>query len=74
MPRVRAIKSFIWKLRDIDIGEVFEVSEREAFLLIHGYKDAVAVDGDAPPVPGAMVVDGDPVVEHRDPARRRKAR
>ncbi len=69
MPRVRACKSFIWKLRDVDVGDEFDVTEREAFLLIHGYQQAVAVDGPPPALPTAMLVDGDPAIEHRDPVR-----
>lgn len=72
MPRVRAIKSFVWNLRDIDVGDVFDVSERDAFLLIHGYQHAVPVDGEAaPPLPSVMVTDRDPAVTHRDPVRKR---
>lgn len=69
MPRVRAHKSFVWNLRDIDIGDEFDVSERDAFLLIHGYKYADVVDGPPPALPTAMLVDGDPAIEHRDPVR-----
>jgi len=72
MLRVRAFKSFVWDRRDIDVGDVFDVSERDAFLLVHGYQYAVPVDGEAaPPLPSVMVTDGDPVVEHRDPVRKR---
>jgi len=76
MPTVRAIKSFVWQLRDIDVGDVVDVSERDAFLLVHGYQHAVRVDeGDAgPPVPSAMVTHNDPVVEHRDPSVRRRGK
>ena len=74
MPRVRAVKSFVWNLRDVDVGDVLDVPTREASLLIHGYQYAVAVDGPPPPLSTAMVVDGDPAVEHRDPASTRKGR
>jgi len=67
--RVRAIRSFVWQLRDVDIGDEFDAAERDAFLLIHGYGYCVPVDGPAPPMPTAMVVDRDPAVEHRDPVR-----
>lgn len=68
MPRVRAIKSFIWNLRAVDLHEEFDVSERDAFLLVHGYGHAVLVEGETPlAMPGAMVVHGDPVVDQRDP-------
>lgn len=75
MPRVRAVKSFVWNLRDIDVGDVFDVSERDAFLLVHGYLYAVPVAGEAAPAQPtstAILVDGDPVVEHRDPVRKRR--
>lgn len=74
MARVRAIKSFVWNLADRDVGEEFDVSERDAFLLIHGYQYAVPVDGPPPahPTATAFLVDRDPVVEHRDPAPAKK--
>jgi len=72
--RVRAIRSFVWSLRDVDVGDELDVSEREAFLLIHGYGYGVPVDAPAPPLPSTMVVDGDPVVQHRDPVRAPKRR
>ena len=75
MPRVRAVKSFVWQLRDVDVGDVFDVTERDAFLLIHGYQQAVPVDGeDAPSEPSAMVVHNDPAVTHRDPVVSRRGR
>ena len=73
MPRVRAVKSFVWNLRDIDVGDVFDVSERDAFLLVHGYQYAVPVAGEsAPSVAPGTITDGDPTVEHRDPVRKRR--
>lgn len=75
MPRVRAVKSFVWHGRDVDVGDEFDATEREAFLLVHAYRDAVVVGGEAPAVPRAMVVqDADPAVEHRDPVRPPKGR
>lgn len=75
MPRVRAFKSFVWNLRDIDVGDVFDVSERDAFLLVHGYEYAVRVEEAAPPsVSPGTITDGDPAVEHRDPVRKRRPR
>lgn len=72
MPRVRAFKSFVWNLRDIDVGDVLDVSEREAFLLVHGYQYAVPVEGEAaPPLPSVMVTERDPAVAHRDPVPKR---
>lgn len=55
--RVRAIRSFVWHgPRDVDVGEVLDVPEREAFLLISGYGYCVAEDGEAPVAPVAMTV------------------
>jgi len=71
MPRVRAFKSFVWNLRDIDIGDEFDVSERDAYLLIHGYQYAVAV-AEAAALPTAIVVEGEPAVQHREPKRRQR--
>lgn len=71
MARVRAFKSFVWNLRDIDIGDEFDVSERDAFLLIHGYQYVVAVV-EAAALPTAIVVEGEPGVQHREPKRRQR--
>lgn len=67
--RIRAIKSFVWHgPRDVDVGDVLEVPDREAFLLIEAYGYCVRLDEAAPqPSPAAMVVSPDPAVQFRDP-------
>lgn len=70
MPRVRAVKSFVWHLRDVDVGEILDVAPREAFLLVEAYKDCEAIDG-MPEAPIAMT-SGDPFVQHNDPKPKRR--
>lgn len=64
--QVRAVKSFIWHgPRDVDVGDILDVPDREAFLLVHGYEYCVPVDGEVPVAPVMMTV-ADP-----KPVRRR---
>lgn len=66
MPALRTVKSFVWNGRDIDAGEVLDVSDRDAFLLIEAYGYAVPIDdAPRPPAPSVMVTQGDPVVRRR---------
>ena len=66
MPTIRTVKSFVWSGRDIDAGEVVDVSDRDAFLLVHAYGYAVRVDeAPAPPAPSVMVTSGDPAIRRR---------
>lgn len=56
--RVRAVRSFVWHgPRDVDVGDILDVPEREAFVLIEGYGYCVPGDGgEAPVAPVAMTV------------------
>lgn len=81
MPQVQFVRGTIWNREPREPGEVAEVSERDAYILCDGYKDAVRIDGAAPKAPTGMTVreqiqTRDPVAEHRDPVveptRRRK--
>lgn len=70
--RVRAVRSFVWHgPRDVDVGDVLDVPEREAFILVEAYGYCVYLDGPLARldggVPGMTVGHNDPVVEHRDP-------
>lgn len=83
--RVQAVRSFVWHgPRDVDVGDVLDVDARDAVRLVEGYGYCVYLD--EPParvgggVPGMVVGNSDPVVEHRDPvavsnaaAKRRRA-
>lgn len=72
--RVRTVRGFVWAGRCVEPGEVLDVSPVEAHRLIHGYGDAVALDGeDALSSPAAMVTHGDPLnFQNGDPVRRRR--
>lgn len=55
--RVRAIRSFVWHgPRDVDVGEILDVPDREAFLLVTAYGYCVSEDGEAPAAPISMTV------------------
>lgn len=58
---VRAVKSFVWNGRDVDLGDEFDVPPREAHLLVEGYQHCVYLEA-APPPPSVMVTHGDPVI------------
>lgn len=63
--RVRAVRSFVWHgPRDVDVGEVLDVPEREAFVLITAYGYCVPEDG-APPTPPVAMTVADPVARRR---------
>lgn len=72
MPRIRFVRGVIWNKEPRGVGEEHDVTEREAFMLCEGYKDAVRITGEAPQSSGMTVreqiVTRDPVAEHRDPA------
>ena len=40
--------------RDVDVGEILDVPDREAFLLITAYGYCVGEDGEAPTAPISM--------------------
>lgn len=56
--RVRAVRSFVWHgPRDVDVGDILDVPDRDAFLLVTAYQYCVP-DGDEalPEAPVAMTV------------------
>jgi hypothetical protein len=68
MPRVvvTGAVGFVWKGEIAVPGQVLDCSEREAHALVNGYGTATYLDEPAPTRPG-MMVNADPVAEHRDP-------
>lgn len=63
---VRAVRSFGWSGRVVDLGEEFDVPPVQARAMVEGYGDCVYVE--APPAPvAAMVVSGDPAITTNDP-------
>lgn len=64
MPTIRTHRSFVWNGRDVDVGETFDVPDREAFLLVEAYGYATYVS-EAPASPAVMVTSGDPVIKRR---------
>ncbi len=73
--RIRFLRGIVFRGHPVGPGEEADVTPREAFLLVEGYKDAVRVDGStrrpvattANVLDGVEVVHGDGTVEHRDP-------
>ena len=81
MERIRFVRSVVFKGEHVGPGQEVNVTAREAFLMVEGYKDAVRVDGSARKavsttvhVPdGLDVIHGDGDAEHRDPVVQRPA-
>jgi hypothetical protein len=76
MPRVRFVRGTIWKGEGVSPGHEAEVTERDAYALCEGYKDAVRVDGSEAPKPTGMttkdvIVDRQVTANHRDPVRKK---
>jgi hypothetical protein len=65
--RLRAVRSFVWQGRDVDVGETFDASLRDAHILVAGYGYCVPVDNDAPvdPPVAMTVAYHDPIVKRR---------
>ena len=68
MPRVQVTGAscFVWKGEVVCPGQVLECSEREAHQIVKGWGQGEYLDAPAPTRPG-IVVNEDPVAEHRDP-------
>lgn len=71
--RVRAVRTFVWEGRDVDLGDEFDVTPREAFILSEGYGYAVVL-GEAPPAPSVMVTTADANPQYTDPLKRARRR
>jgi hypothetical protein len=79
--RLRAVRPFRWAGEHVEPGTLLNVvaddsteprgpltvSLRDASRLVYGYGDCVFVDEREAGLKGGMVVNGDPVVETRDP-------
>lgn len=66
--RLRAVRSFVWTGRDVDVGDEFEAANaQEAHILVNGYQYCVPADGEEAPIPPSAMT-----VAHRDPAPRRR--
>jgi hypothetical protein len=64
--RVRAIRSFVWHgPRDVDVGDILDVSDREAHLLVAGYGSCVPDDGEELPLPPVAMTVADPAPRRR---------
>ena len=71
--RVRAVRSFVWEGRDVDLGDEFDVSPRAAHLLSEGYGYAVVLGEALPPV-AAMVTETGVQPQYVDPLRMARRR
>lgn len=60
------VRGTVWEGRQVEPGEVLDLSPRDAHMFVHGWADAVFI-GDAPPPPAAMVINADPQIHHADP-------
>jgi len=71
MPRIRFVNGVVWGEVARAVGEEIDVTDREAFILCEGYKDAERVDGTKrvalPQADLNVIQTRDPVAAHRDP-------
>jgi hypothetical protein len=67
--RLRAVRPFRWAGEHVEPGTLLDVADdHQVRLLVFCYGDCVFVDGAGSlTAPTAMVMSGDPEVQHRDP-------
>lgn len=74
--QIRILRSTVAGGRVVEPGQVHDVSAEEALVLVRLRKAERITDSGAPmpppPPSGIVVVDGDPFIEHRDPATSRR--
>jgi hypothetical protein len=76
MPRVEVTGAacFVWKGVVVCPGTVLECSVAEAHLIVNGWGQGRYADGDPAPTRPGMVVNEDPIAEHRDPVSAKPTR